>query len=204
MNYNLIIFDCDGVMFESYRANEAFYNHIRANFGLGPITREEAVYVHMATAEESVNYIMPPELQAQAQEFRLAQDYTPFLEYMIMEPDLMDLLKYIKGNGLKSAVNTNRSNTIGPLLEHFGLVDFFDMVVSSLDVTRPKPDPESLNLILDRLKTPAGQAVFIGDSPTDAAAARAAGVPLIAYGNKSMDADFHVSRLAEIKRIIVG
>ena len=29
----VVIFDCDGVMFDSKRANEAYYNHILAHFG---------------------------------------------------------------------------------------------------------------------------------------------------------------------------
>ncbi|MFH1140061.1 MAG: HAD-IA family hydrolase [Pseudomonadota bacterium] len=203
MGFSLVIFDCDGVMFDSRRANEEFYNHIRAGFGLGPLTKAETDYVHMATAEESVNFIMPPQLRAQAQEYRLTRDYTPFLRFMTIEPDLLDLLEFIRtSKNIRSAVNTNRSNTIAPLLSHFGLDRYFDLVVSSLDVRRPKPDPESLLLILDKLGAPAEQALFIGDSPTDAAAARSAGVPLAAYRNRGLDAAYHLDRLAEVRGLI--
>ena len=33
---SLIIYDCDGVLIDSRRSNEAFYNHILAHFGLRP------------------------------------------------------------------------------------------------------------------------------------------------------------------------
>jgi len=202
MVYRLIIFDCDGVMFESRRANEAFYNHIRAHFGLPPMSLKELDYVHMATSEESVNFIIPDErLQAQAQAYRLAVDYRPFARLMVMEPTLLDLLRFLKPE-YYTAVSTNRSNTINPILEDFGLASYFELVVSCLDVGRPKPDPESINLILETLKIPAGQALFIGDSEVDAAAARAAGVDLAAYRNSALTAEYHLENLDQVKTIV--
>ncbi|MDY6861377.1 MAG: HAD hydrolase-like protein, partial [Thermodesulfobacteriota bacterium] len=53
----LVIFDCDGVMFDSLEANIQFYNRILAHFGKPKMTREEIDYVHCHTAEDSVNYI---------------------------------------------------------------------------------------------------------------------------------------------------
>jgi len=201
MNFQLIIFDCDGVMFDSRRANEAFYNYIRSHFGLPPLSPGEVDYVHMATAEDSVNYIMPPELQARAQALRLATGYGPFMPYMAMDPDLTGVLKRLKP-GYKTAVATNRSTTIRPLLEDFGLTAYFDMVVSSLDVTNPKPHPEALLLILDRLAVPAGRALFIGDTEADAEAARGAGVALAAYKNPALPADFHMASMPDLFRIL--
>jgi len=203
MVYRLVIFDCDGVLFESRKANEAFYNHIRSRFGLPPMSLEELDYVHMATSEESINYIIPDErIRAEAQAYRLTVDYRPFARLMVIEPTLLDLLRFLKPD-YYTAVSTNRSNTINPILEDFGLAPYFDLVVSCLDVSRPKPDPESINLILETLKIPADQALFIGDSEVDAAAARAAGVDLAAYRNSALPAEYHLENLAEVKTILV-
>ncbi|MBU2552374.1 MAG: HAD family hydrolase [Proteobacteria bacterium] len=202
MSRRLVIFDCDGVMFNSRRANEAFYNAIRRHFGLPPMDLGQIDYVHMATAEESVNYIIPdPALRAPAQAYRLTLDYRPFVRLMIMEPELRDVLAFLRP-GIKTAVSTNRSNTIRPLLENFGLMDSFDMVVSSQDVTRPKPDPESVFLILDRLDVRPGDALFVGDSTTDADAAHGAGVELVAYRNPDLPAEYHIRALGQIKTIV--
>jgi len=204
MVYRLVIFDCDGVMFESRRANEAFYNHIRARFGLPPMSLEELDYVHMATSEESVNFIIPDErIRAEAQAYRLTVDYRPFARLMVMEPGLPDLLRFLKPE-YYTAVSTNRSNTINPILEDFGLAPYFDLVVSCLDVSRPKPDPESINLILETLKIPASQALFIGDSEVDAATAQAAGVDLGAYRNSALPAKYHLEHLEQVKTIVVS
>ena len=52
-----VIFDCDGVMFDSRQANINYYNHILAHFGLPPMPDEEVSFVHMNTADESVRHI---------------------------------------------------------------------------------------------------------------------------------------------------
>ena len=44
-----------------------------------------------------------------------------------------------------------------------------------------KPNPHSLQQLLDSTGTAAGNSVMIGDSPADAEAAAAAGVPFIGY-----------------------
>ena len=146
---SVVIFDCDGVMFDSRQANINFYNHLLTHFGLPPMPEVSVSFVHMHTADESVRHIFrgTPYVE-QAQAYRMQLDYGPFIKDMIMEPGLKGLLGLLKPRfGL--AVATNRSNTIGAVLESNGLKDFFDIVVSSLDVKNPKPDPEPLLKILD-------------------------------------------------------
>ena len=157
----------------------------------------------MHTADESVRHIFQgtPYLEA-AQKYRTQQmDYTPFIRDMTIEPGLKDLLGSLKPRfGL--AIATNRSNTIGDVLEHFGLKEFFDIVVSSLDVKYSKPDPESLFKILNFFKITPDQAFYIGDSLVDYETAGAAGVPFISYKNRELEAKYHVDSLKEIAKII--
>ena len=190
-------------MFDSRQANVAFYNEIRSHFGLPPLNEAESDYVHMATTMESVDYIMPEQMREAAQAYRLTMSYEPFSGLMVMEPDLLNLLSFLK-SGYKTAVATNRSNTIRPLLDDFGLTPYFDLVVSCLDVARPKPDPEALTLIMDRLGVGKEETIFIGDSEVDAETALRAGVSLAAYRNPALKADYHVSNLSEIKDIVTA
>jgi HAD superfamily hydrolase (TIGR01509 family) len=199
-----IIFDCDGVMFDSRQANINFYNHLLARFDLPPIKESDIPIVHTTTAEESVRHLFrgtPYEKEAQA--LRLGVNYSPFIRDMHMEPGLMELLRLLQHRcGL--AVATNRSTTIGQVLRHFGLEAFFDIVVSSLDVKRPKPHPESLQKILAFFRIPPEQSLYVGDSHIDAETADAAGVPFIAYKNRALKADYHVTRLMDIAEIANG
>jgi pyrophosphatase PpaX len=56
---------------------------------------------------------------------------------------------------------------------------YFDVVVGSDDTERHKPDPEPIVLALERLGAQAENAVYVGDSPFDLRAAKAAGVAAI-------------------------
>ncbi len=202
MGVSAVIFDCDGVMFESRQANVNFYNNILANFGLPPLTAGDTDFVHMHTAAESVDHIFrnSPHV-AKAQEYRLRLDYTPFIKDMVMEPGLKEVLDFLKlSYGL--ALATNRSNTIGKVLEINGLSHYFDIVVSALDVENPKPHPESVFKILDFFGIGPEGCVYIGDSEVDFEVCRAAGVPLIAYKNKDLKGDIHIESLAEIKEVL--
>ena len=61
----------------------------------------------------------------------------------------------------------------------------FDVVVTGDDTVRHKPDPEPLLLALDQLGATAETAAYVGDSPFDIRAAKAAGMTAIAvsWGN---------------------
>lgn len=61
-------------------------------------------------------------------------------------------------------------------LEHVGLSRYMRCVIASDSTTKHKPDPEPVLMALERLGTPASDALFVGDSPYDMQAARAAGV----------------------------
>ena len=197
-----VIFDCDGVMFDSRQANIHYYNRLLAHFDLPPMTDEKVAFVHMHTADESVGYIFQgtPYVE-EAQEYRLQMDYSPFIKDMIIEPGLKELLRALHPHfGL--AVATNRSNTIGDVLECFGLTGFFDIVVSSLDVKEPKPHPEAIFKILDFFRIGPANCVYVGDSEVDYKVCQAAGVSLIAYKNKALKAEIHIESLAQVKDIL--
>lgn len=193
-----VIFDCDGVMFDSRQANINFYNHILAHFDLSAMKERDVSYVHMHTADESVRHIFRGTPHGeQAQKYRVKMDYAPFIKDMIMEPGLKELLRLLKPKfGL--AVATNRSNTIGKVLEWSGLDEYFDIVVCSLDVKNPKPHPESLFKILGFFDIGSMQAMFVGDSIVDYETARAAEVPFVSYKNRELETDYHVDHLMDI------
>jgi len=197
-----VIFDCDGVMFDSRQANIHFYNHLLEHFGLPPMKDSDVAVVHMATAQESVRHIFrgTPYVEA-AQAYRTRVAYTPFIRYMSMEPGLVELLEFLRPRyGL--AVATNRSNTIDEVLVSHGIKDYFDIVISSLDVRHPKPHPESIQKILSFFDLSPKQVLYVGDSQVDSDTARAAGVPFVAYKNRGLDADHHIEDLLEIKNIL--
>ena len=201
-NTSVVIFDCDGVMFDSRQANINFYNSVLHHFGLPPMCKDDVPYIHMHTADESIQHLFEgtPYLEA-AMDYRLKIDYTPFLKDMVMEPGLKELLDFLK-SGFRLAVATNRSNTIQKVLRWSGLDAYFDIVVSSLDVKNPKPHPDSLLKILDFFGIKSDEALYVGDSLVDYQTARAAAVPFVAYRNASLAAAHHLDHLMELTDLV--
>jgi pyrophosphatase PpaX len=95
-------------------------------------------------------------------------------------------------------------------LAHVGLDGFFDVVVGLESCTRHKPDPEPVRIALDRIGIGPEAAVFVGDSPHDMAAGRAAGVTTIAalWGPfsraqlASSDPDYYIERIGELLSLL--
>ncbi len=127
----------------------------------------------------------------------------PFIRLMEMEPGLIDFLETIRPR-IKTAVSTNRSTTIGQVLKTFALDSYFDLVISSLDVTRPKPDPESVLKILDFFQVGPEKCLYIGDSEVDAQTAGGAGVPFVALKIHPCRLIFIFKGFSELKEYLKG
>ena len=197
-----VIFDCDGVMFDSRQANINYYNSVRTHLNLPLMTEDEVGFVHMHTADEAIRHIFRnTPFVDQALAYRMQMEYTPFIKHMIMEPGLKELLEMLKPR-YRLAVATNRSDTIGKVLQSNGLTEFFDIVVSSLDVQNPKPHPESIHKILDFFNLSKEQCLYVGDSLVDWQTARAAGVPFVAYQNEALETPLKITGLLEIIELL--
>ncbi|MFH1623641.1 MAG: HAD family hydrolase [Pseudomonadota bacterium] len=200
----LVIYDCDGVMFESKRANVAFYNSILDKFGTPPIDENDYLLVNIAhthTSKQVVDFLFgdDPRLE-EVQEFVKGLDYTPFLHYMRMEPGFIEMLGLLKHNHYV-AVATNRTTSLQTILRSFGLEKYFDYSITPLDVKEPKPHPESLFKILDHFQLMREEAIYIGDSEIDLETATRAGVRFAAYKN-NLDTLLKIQNHLELKSVL--
>lgn len=196
----LVVFDCDGVLFESREANRMYYNSLLEQFGRPPMTEEELEYVHTHNAVLSTAHIFRhrPGEGEKAEDYRATVDYEPFLKHMKMEEGLPSFLASLERAGLKRAISTNRTTTMSAVLEMAGLGESFDIVVTALDVDHPKPHPEALRKILDHFGLLAEEGIFIGDSSVDVDHAAAVGMKIIAFRNERLRADFHAGSFREV------
>ena len=178
-----VIFDCDGVMFESRQANLAYYNDILNFFGEDPVTendREKADLCHTAASPEVLTTLLGAHRITDALEFAARIDYRKFIPFMVPEPGLYDVLEQL-AERVPLAVATNRGSSMPEILDHFELTHFFSAVVTSCDVKKPKPHPDMLLLAVEQLELGLGDVLFVGDSRYDHAASESAGVRFAAY-----------------------
>lgn len=198
-----VIFDCDGVLFESRNANLAYYNTIFEACGFTLVREDEPDKVHIchtaATPQVFAALLSPKQAQ---QAFVVARriDYRQFLPLMVPEPDLLEVLRALQEKH-SLAVATNRGHGVKELLTFFGLDDYFVTVVSSADVERPKPHPDMLFLAAERLGFEPPELLFVGDSELDCQAAGEAGMPFVGYKN-SFDGQQEVSGHRELLALL--
>ena len=189
-----IIFDCDGVLFESREANLAYYNAILEEFGEAPVTAADtrrAHLCHTAASPEVFRVLLGEERTAAALEAARLLDYRRFIPAMRPEPDVCEVLAELSAR-YPLAIATNRGGSMHEILTHFQLADYFQAVVTSRDVPRPKPYPDMLIEASRQLGIAPDRLLFVGDSELDQAAAAAAGMRFAAYRN-NLRADLNVA-----------
>lgn len=194
----LVILDCDGVMFDSYEANVAFYDAILAALELPPLDEIGRDHAHSLATPQILEWLFATEPARLEEATRVARqlDYRPFLPKLRPVPELFETLSWLRSR-YRTAMATNRGGTIPMLVEHFSLETWFDVVVGIHDVPRPKPAPDMLLHCLEQLGVDPGAALYVGDSPTDLEAARAAGIEFVAVGETIA----HHRRIAELREL---
>jgi pyrophosphatase PpaX len=100
-------------------------------------------------------------------------------------PGALEVLAGLKERGARLAVVTSKRNEVARrTMEVCGIWDAVELVVGADDVTLGKPDPEPVYRALDALELRAHphEVLFVGDSPFDLQAGRAAGTRTAAVG----------------------
>lgn len=188
----VVIYDCDGVLFDSKGANEAFYNHILNHFGMPSLKPEQLEFVHSSTAIEALDYLFSSSpLKENAQEYQHTVDYRAFIPLMRLESHVREVLEQLRSK-YHTAIATNRSHTMPSVLQKHGLDGLFDVVVTSIDVRDPKPHPAMAWKILHHFNICPDEALYIGDTEVDRLLCQRCEVPFIAYKNRTLKAFHHL------------
>jgi len=95
-----------------------------------------------------------------------------------------DFLIWCKEQNISMAVCTNKQEHLSnDLLKKIGIYDFFEYVAGSDTFDYCKPDPRHLTNVVEILDGDLKKTIMIGDSETDANAAKAAEIPVILLEN---------------------
>ena len=189
MRFPVVLFDLDGTVVDSGEIILASMRHA---------TR--TVLEREIPAEDLLAAIGGPKLERVMRAFdpgrteELVRVYRQHNEQLHAElrccRGMDDALVRLQAEGRRlGLVTAKRSRTVKLAFRALPLREVFDVVVSGDDTERHKPDPEPILLALRRLGARAQEAAYVGDSPFDVAAARAAGVYAVAVGWGGMHSD---------------
>src|SRR5262249_47410579 len=118
---------------------------------------------------------------------------------------IVSVLARLKDEGRRlGGVSAKRRSTVDRVFEGAGIGVHFDVVVGSDDTLGHKPDPEPVLRALELLGADARDAAYVGDSPFDVAAARAAGVYSVAVGWGGIHRVENADAFVETPRELLG
>ena len=191
--YRAVCFDFDYTLADATDSIVAGFQHGFTQMGWPTPDRE--------TVRGTIGYLLEDAytmLTGDSDPVRRAQFRPLFLEVAkerqrretVLFPGAEELLRTLHSRGVKAAiVSTKRGDTIQYIMERCKLMDQLEFVIGSEDVHAPKPDPQGLNMALERMGLSPKELLFCGDTVLDAGAAKNAGCPFCAVLNGTTPAE---------------
>jgi len=111
------------------------------------------------------------------------------LENITIFPEVADTLHELQSRGIRLAICTSRGHdSLKRILTRNGLWDCFETVVTATDNIAPKPAPDLVFALLDRMNLKSDDVFVVGDTTFDIQMGKAAGCRTVAvtYGNHTL------------------
>ncbi len=185
MKYQGVFFDFDYTLGDSTPAIAEGYRLGFAALGLDPPTVDQVRHTIGLTLEDGYALITgdhnPDRQEAFCRTFQHAVGVKAqgerrrlMIEGTTLFPGAVELLQALRDTGVRTAiVSTKPGDTIRSIFEHQGRLDLLDLVIGGDEVHHSKPNPEGLDMALERLELRSEHVLFCGDTVIDAATAQA-------------------------------
>ena len=102
-------------------------------------------------------------------------------------PEIEEVTQRLRDMPVRLAISSQTpKEALSEILARSGIRDRFEMVVGLGDYQDPKPSPESILMVLNKLGVSANETIYVGDMTEDIVSAKRAGViPIAVYRNKA-------------------
>ncbi len=176
MRFPTVLFDLDGTLIDSGAMILASFRHATRTVLAREIPDEELVAaVGGTTIQEQMRVFDAERVDELVEAYR--EHNTPLHDELEAFDGVDLVLERLRAEGRKLGIVTaKRRRTVDLAFAVLNLAPYFDAVVSAGETERGKPDAEPVLEALARLGSEPGEAAFVGDSPFDVGAGKAAGV----------------------------
>ena len=191
-----ILFDLDGTLVDTAPDLMLAHNHVMKKFGYPTKSTEDIRNL----VGKGASALIGRSIWGQAKkEFsrvldekikdEMVKEFVNFYGKNIVNESTLvtgvkDFLIWCKEQNISMAVCTNKQEHLSnDLLKKIGIYDFFEYVAGSDTFDYCKPDPRHLTNVVEILNGDVKKTIMIGDSETDANAAKAAEIPVILLEN---------------------
>ena len=178
-----LIFDMDGVLVDS--ARQHYQSWCRLARELGQEMTEEDFWRTFGRQNRAIIPLLfgyQDEATVQRLGDRKEEIYRELIRQEVPQLDgAVDLVRACHAAGFRLAVGSSGPpENVRLVLEGLKIAPYFDVCITSQQVTRGKPDPQVFLLAAEGLKIPPGRCAVIEDAPSGVQAALAAGAVAIA------------------------
>ena len=191
-----ILFDLDGTLVDTAPDLMNAHNHVMKKYGYPTKSTEEIRNL----VGQGAGALIGRSIWGQAKkEFhsvedkkikdQMSKDFINFYGKNIINKSTLingvkEFLRWCKEQNISMAVCTNKQEHLAiDLLKKIGIYDYFEYVAGFNTFDYCKPDPRHLTSIIEILSGNIKESLMIGDSETDANAAKAASIPIILLEN---------------------
>jgi pyrophosphatase PpaX len=180
VRYPTVLFDLDGTLIDSGGMILASFRHATQTVLARKIPDEQlAALVGGMNIHEQMRTLDAARVDDLVRVYR--EHNEPLHADLQAFPGVEDLLEVLKAQGRKLGVVTSkRRRTVDLAFAVLPIEHFFDVVVTSGDTERHKPHPDPVLFALEQVGGDRAGAAFVGDSPFDVRAGKAAGVFTVA------------------------
>jgi len=191
-----VLFDLDGILVDTAPDLMLAHNHVMKKFGYPTKSTEDirnlvgkgagAMIGRSIWGQAKKEYHSVSDLKIKDE---MSKEFVNFYgKNIINESTLINGVKefliWCKEQNISMAVCTNKQEHLSnDLLKKIGIYDFFEYVAGSDTFDYCKPDPRHLTNVVEILGGDVKKTIMIGDSETDANAAKAADIPVILLEN---------------------
>ena len=191
-----ILFDLDGTLVDTAPDLMLAHNHVMKKFGYPTKSTEDIRNLVgkgagaligrsiWGQAKKEFNKVVDEKIKDE-----MVKEFVNFYGKNIVNESTLingvkEFLKWCKEENISMAVCTNKQEHLSnDLLKKIGIYDFFEYVAGSDTFDYCKPDPRHLTNVVEILDGDIKKTIMIGDSETDANAAKAAEIPVILLEN---------------------
>ena len=187
--YEWVFLDLDGTLADSVHILYDVYIKFLQEFGIEG-NENEFETLNGPSLKEIIS-ILKQKYDLPGLELDLLQNYEDKIELayknsVILIPERLDLLYFLKDQGIKLALVTSSSRKItSSFLIKNNLKIFFDVIISGDDVQYSKPNPEIYTLCIIKTKSNKNSTLVLEDSKNGYASAAAAGLQCKIIKNKT-------------------
>ena len=187
MKYKAVLFDFDYTLGDSTVPIVYSYTAALAEMGW-PAPERDAVRATIGyTLQDGYTMLTGDASEENRQDFfpRFKAYAGPIMvRDSVLCPGAEEVLRWLWEVGVRTGmVSTKGSDQIAGIFEKYDLREGMELIIGGQDVKQNKPDPEGLNLAVERLGLDKADILFCGDTVIDAETARRAGVDFCAVLN---------------------